>query len=182
MLEGNLVILRARRESDVPILHSELQEDVPTRARSDGRPWRPQPANRSPYSTDNPSDDIAIFSIVEKASGDLAGDALLWGIDSHNRVAHLGVSLRPAYRGRKLGEDAVQVLCHYGFTVRGMHRLQLETLDDNAAMRRAAERAGFEHEGTLRKAAWVMGEYLDEVIYGLLVHDWKRSEQATLRS
>jgi RimJ/RimL family protein N-acetyltransferase len=174
MLEGNLVILRARRESDVPILHSELQDDVVTRSRADSRPWRPLPANRSPYNTDNPSDDIAIFSIVEKAGGDLAGEALLWSIDTHNRVAHLGVSLRPAYRGRGLGEDTVQVLCHYGFTVRGMHRLQLETLADNTAMRRAAERAGFEHEGTLRKAAWVMGEYLDEVIYGVLANEWQR--------
>lgn len=173
MLEGNLVILRARRESDVPILHAELQDDVATRSRADSRPWRPLPANRSPYSADNPSDDLAVFSIVEKAGGDLAGEALLWGIDTHNRVAHLGVSLRPAYRGRRLGEDTVQVLCHYGFTVRGMHRLQLETLADNTAMRRAAERAGFEHEGTFRKAAWVMGAYLDEVIYGVLANEWK---------
>jgi RimJ/RimL family protein N-acetyltransferase len=174
MMEGNLVVLRARLESDVAILHAELQEDVATRSRSDNRPWRPIPANRSPYSTDNPGDDIAIFSVVEKASGELAGDALLWGIDNHSRLAHLGVSLRPSFRGRKLGEDVVQVLCHYGFVVRGLHRLQLETLGDNAAMRRAAERAGFEHEGTLRRAAWVTGEYLDEVIYGVLVHEWKR--------
>lgn len=174
MMEGNLVVLRARLESDVPILHSELQEDVATRSRSDNRPWRPIPATRSPYATDNAADDIAIFSVVEKASGELAGDALLWGIDNHNRLAHLGVSLRPSFRGRKLGEDVVQVLCHYGFAVRGLHRLQLETLGDNAAMRRAAQRAGFEHEGTLRKAAWVSGEYLDEVVYGVLANEWKR--------
>jgi RimJ/RimL family protein N-acetyltransferase len=174
MLEGNLVILRARIESDVPILHAELQEDVATRSRSDSRPWRPLSVNRSPYSADSVSDDTAVFSIVEKAGGELAGEALLWGIDNHNRLAHLGVSLRPAYRGRKLGEDVVQVLCHYGFVVRGLHRLQLETLADNTAMRRAAERAGFGHEGTLRGAAWVTGEYLDEVIYGVLVNEWKR--------
>jgi RimJ/RimL family protein N-acetyltransferase len=174
MLEGNLVILRARTESDVAVLHSELQEDVATRARSDGRAWRPLPLSRSPYNADTSPDDIAIFSVVEKSSGELAGDALLWGIDNHNRLAHLGVSLRPAYRGRKLGDDTVQVLCRYGFVVRGLHRLQLETLADNVSMRRAAERAGFQHEGTLRRTAWVMGEYLDEVVYGVLVDEWKR--------
>jgi RimJ/RimL family protein N-acetyltransferase len=114
-----------------------------------------------------------VFSIVERASGDLAGDALLWNIDTHNRLAHLGISLRPSFRGRKLGADVVQVLCHYGFVVRGLRRLQVETLAGNVAMRVAAERAGFRHEGTLRGAAWVLGEVQDEVVYGLLAEEWR---------
>jgi RimJ/RimL family protein N-acetyltransferase len=60
------------------------------------------------------------------------------------------------------------VLCHYGFAVRGLHRLQVDTLADNTAMIRAANQAGFVLEGTLRRAAWVNGEFLDEVILGLL--------------
>jgi len=35
-------------------------------------------------------------------------------------------------------------------------------------MIRAASRAGFVHEGRLRRAAWVNGEFVDEVILGLL--------------
>jgi RimJ/RimL family protein N-acetyltransferase len=174
MLTGKLVILRAPADDDMPVLHTELQEDVATRSRSDDGPWRPIPAGpKSPFAVGEPHDDTAMFSVVEKASGDLAGRALLWGIDTHSRRAHLGVSLRPAYRGRKLGADVVKVLCHYGFTVRGLHRLQLETLADNAAMRHAAEAAGFHHEGTLRGAAWVMGQFVDEVIYGVLAAEWR---------
>jgi RimJ/RimL family protein N-acetyltransferase len=183
MLHGELVSLRARLEADGPVLHADLQDDVETRSRADSRPWRPLPPGPgSPYTLGKPADDIAIFSIVERATGELAGEALLWGIDNHNRLGHLGVSLRPAFRGRKLGADVVRVLCYYGFTVRGLHRLQLETLADNAAMRRAAEHAGFEHEGTLREAAWVLGEFADEVVYGLLVNEWVgRSTNATVR-
>lgn len=40
-------------------------------------------------------------------------------------------------------------------------------------MLRAAERNGFTREGVRRGAAWVMGEFLDEVILGLLVDEWK---------
>jgi RimJ/RimL family protein N-acetyltransferase len=87
-------------------------------------------------------------------------------------MAHLGLGLRPAFRGRGLGTDVVRALCEYGFTVRGLHRLQVETLASNAAMIHAAERAGFVREGTLRRAAWVTGEFLDEVILGLLAADW----------
>jgi RimJ/RimL family protein N-acetyltransferase len=110
--------------------------------------------------------------VVELGSGELAGGALLWGIDTHNRLAHLGISLRPAFRGRGLAVDVVRVLCAYGFAVRGMRRLQVETLADNAPMIAAARRAGFVVEGTLRRSAWVYGGFADEVVLGLLAEEW----------
>jgi RimJ/RimL family protein N-acetyltransferase len=122
-----------------------------------------------------PDNHAACFSVVELATGELAGEALLWDIDLHNRAAHIGISLRPAFRGRGLGADAVRVLCRYGFAIRGLHRLQAETLATNNAMIQAADRAGFTREGTLRRAAWVDGEFLDEVILGLLAAEWKAS-------
>jgi RimJ/RimL family protein N-acetyltransferase len=174
MLRAGKIKLRARVEADVPILHAELYEDVAIRSQADSRPWRPVSLGTaaSPYAVGEPSDDAAVFSVVELASGELAGDAVLWGIDLHNRAAHLGLGLLPAFRGRGLGTDVVRVLCEYGFAVRGLHRLQIETLAANTAMITAAERGGFTHEGTLRQAAWVTGEFLDEVIYGLLAADW----------
>jgi RimJ/RimL family protein N-acetyltransferase len=174
MLRAGKIRLRARDEADVAILHTELQEDVAMRSQADSRPWRPiSPGTAaSPYAVSEPSNDVAVFSVVELAGDELAGDALLWGIDLHNRTAHLGMGLRPAFRGRGLGTDVVRALCEYGFTVRGLHRLQIETLATNAAMLKAAERAGFTREGTLRQAAWVTGEFVDEVILGLLAADW----------
>ena len=93
-----------------------------------------------------------MFAVTELATGELAGEAVLWGIDLHNRSAHVGLALRPAFRGRGLGTDAVRVLCRYGFTIRGLHRMQLETLADNHAMIAVAERLGFTREGTMRGA------------------------------
>ncbi len=174
MLRAGKAGLRAREEADVAVLHAELYEDIATRMQADSRPWRPVPAGSaaSPYAVSEPRDDHAVFSVVELASGELAGEALLWAIDLHNRMAHLGVSLRPAFRGRGLGKDVVLALCQYGFAVRGLHRLQVDTLASNTAMIRAASRAGFVHEGSLRRAAWVNGEFVDEVILGLLAADW----------
>ena len=174
MLRAGKVGLRAREEADVAVLHTELYEDIVTHMRADSRPWRPIPAgsSASPYAISEPRDDLACFSAVELATGELAGEALLWAIDLHNRTAHLGLSLRPAFRGRGLGPDMVLALCEYGFAVRGLHRLQVETLASNAAMIRAASRAGFVQEGRLRRAAWVDGEFADEVILGLLASEW----------
>jgi RimJ/RimL family protein N-acetyltransferase len=174
MLRAGKVGLRARDEADVAILHAELYEDIATRVRADSRPWLPIPAGSaaSPYAVGEPRDDVAVFSVVELADGELAGEALLWAIDLHNRSAHLGVSLRPAFRGRGLGADVVAALCEYGFAVRGLHRLQVDTLAGNTAMIRAAERAGFVPEGRRRQAAWAGGDFVDAVILGLLAAGW----------
>ncbi len=42
---------------------------------------------------------------------------------------------------------------------------------------RSAEHNGFVREGVLRSSAWVLGEFLDEVLLGLLVGDWKRDSK-----
>ncbi|WP_405582122.1 GNAT family N-acetyltransferase [Streptomyces sp. NBC_01190] len=174
MIRGEKVGLRAREESDVAVLHAELYEDVALKSRTDPRPWRPVSAGagHSPHAVPEPSEKEAVFSVVELATEKLAGEAILWGIDTHNRSAHLGISLLPGSRGRGLGVDVVRVLCEYGFAVRGLRRLQVETLAGNEAMMGAARRAGFRHEGTLRRAAWVYGEELDEVVFGLLHDEW----------
>lgn len=174
MLHGTKVGLRARRDADVLTLQSGLYDDVATRVRADSRPWRPIPPtpDASPYAVREPTDDVAFFSVVELGDGEsLAGEALLWGIDLHNRTAHIGVSLLPEFRGRGFGTDVVQVLCHYGFALRGLHRLQAETLAHNDAMLRAAARAGFAREGVLRRAAWVDGAFVDEVVLSKLADD-----------
>jgi len=177
MLRGELTGLRARFPGDAEILHAELYDDVETRVRADSRPWVPIPNGpASPFwatgaGGESQPADTAIFSVVELATGGLAGDALLWDIDPHNRSAHLGLSLRPACRGRGLGTDAIRLLCRYGFAIRGLHRLQIETLADNGAVIRMAEQVGFTREGVIRGADWVNGVWADSVIFGLLDSD-----------
>lgn len=183
MMRGEKVALRARIEGDAAVLHAELYEDVLMHSRSDGRPWRPISAASAgaPFGLSDPSDQVAVFSVVELVDGEpLVGDAVLWGIDLHSRSAHAGMSLRPAFRGRGLGRDVLGVLCGYAFGVRGLHRVGLETLADNVAMIRVAERVGFVREGVRRRAAWVNGEFLDEVVFGMLDDEWRaRSDTAS---
>ncbi|MFG3021480.1 GNAT family N-acetyltransferase [Streptomyces sp. NPDC048254] len=175
MLKGGKVGLRARHEEDIPVLQAELHDDVVNHARAQSRPWRPiTPGSKaSAFVVDDEEQGHVPFSVVELDGGKLVGSAVLWGIDTHNRSAHVGLGLLASARGKGYGTDVVAVLCHYGFVVRGLHRLQIETLADNTAMLRSAERNGFVREGALRSAAWVMGEFLDEVLLGLLAEDWK---------
>jgi RimJ/RimL family protein N-acetyltransferase len=177
MLQGERVCLRARHESDVPILDAELYNDVPMTTRADTRPWRPIPPGsaESRYAPKPPSEGAALFSVVELSAEELVGEAVLWGIDMFQRRAHIGMSLRPGFRGRGLAADIVNVLCHYGFDLLGLNRIQIDTLADNAPMIATARRAGFTMEATLRQCAWVMGTFIDEVILALLADDWRKS-------
>ena len=175
MLRGGKVGLRARYDEDIPVLRTELYDDVVNGSRAEGGPWRPiTPGSKDPrLVVDDKQQGSVQFSVVELERDTLVGTATLWGIDNHNRMAHIGLGLLPAARGKGYGTDVVAVLCHYGFVVRGLRRLQIETLVDNHTMLRSAERNGFVREGQLRSSAWVLGEFLDEVLLGLLVEDWK---------
>jgi hypothetical protein len=117
MLKGKVAGLRARHHSDIPVLETELYDDVDVSLRTDPRPWRPIPPGSaaSHYRVTDPAQDPACFSVVELATGELAGAA---------------------------------------------------------AMIRAATHTGFTQEGVLRRAAWVNGDFADEVIFGQLAAEW----------
>jgi RimJ/RimL family protein N-acetyltransferase len=111
---------------------------------------------------------------VSSTTGRLIGRCHLWGIDEYNRNAHIGITLGvPTDRGKGLGREALALLVDYGFRIRGLHRLQLETFAHNTAMRRCAERVGFTEEGRLRESGWAAGRFGDDVVYGLLAAEWR---------
>ena len=177
-LAGPNLLLRPRHQDDVAVLHRELYDDISTRVSADSRPWIPIPDSAtalSPYSVDSVADEVSFFSIVS-AEAELAGEALIWGIDPHNRSAHAGLALLPRFRGRGWSSEVLQLLCSYAFVVRGLNRLQLETNPDNVAMIRSAERVGFSQEGLLRQASWTLGSFVDAVVMGLLAEDWRETK------
>ena len=178
MLRGEMIGLRAHTEGDIEILEAELLNDVMTRVRSDSRPWRPvAPGSAgSPYRNTTDPATVIRFSAVELATGELAGEAVMFEIDLHNRNAHIGLALRPAFRGRRLGTDLVRVLCRYGFEIRGLHRLQVDTLTGNDAMIGAATRAGFVTEGVLRQVGWVNGGFADGLVLSQLAPEWRPAD------
>jgi RimJ/RimL family protein N-acetyltransferase len=176
VLRGELTGLRAPTDRDIEVFETELLTDVETRIRATGRPWRPVApgAPDSPYRQAEDRSAVVRFSVIELATGELAGEAVMSGIDLHNRHAEIGLVLRPAFRGRHLGTDVVRVLCHYGFAIRGLHRLRITTLADNHAMIAAAVRVGFVLEGTARETAWIDGAFADGVTLSLLFPEWSR--------
>ena len=91
-----------------------------------------------------------------------------------NGPAHPGGSIsRLADRGAGYGTDAARTILHYGFQHLGLHRVEGQTAEFNAAARRALEKLGFRQEGRRRQALYRSGRYWDSLIYGLLRDEFK---------
>jgi RimJ/RimL family protein N-acetyltransferase len=177
MLRGAKVLLRAVTRADVPQLHEwrDLHAEWPLGSDSphvptliedvmkdfdEGRSWRSSPQQVS-------------FGV--EAEGVLIGYVTLWGIDTFNRRAHLGIGFGPDSRGKGYGSDACRVLLRYAFSHLGLHRVQLEVLSDNVPAIRAYEAAGFVVDGVMRESGWVEGAFVDETYMSVLATDARRT-------
>jgi len=123
----------------------------------------------------------ARFTAETIADGTVIGACSLWGLDAFNQLGHLGISLLPAARAQGYGREMMALLCHYGFRFRNLHRIELETLATNGAMRKLAESCGFVLEGVQREQAYDGDGFTDLVLYGLLRREWRREQPVMLR-
>ena len=175
MLRGDKVVLRPIERDDIETLVA-WDHDYDTWPQVNWSPYVPRSVADvlKEYDGDEESDyragDTSAPFAVTVDDG-LVGTAGLWGIDTHNRRAHLGISLRPESRGLGYGSDACRVVLRYAFVDRGLHRVQLEVLADNEAALRAYRAVGFEQDGRLRESAWVTGRFVDEVYMSVLATD-----------
>jgi len=162
--------LRPATLADVDFL-AELYAD------EDVRPWL---AAAGRYDADEIRREIERFDAESGAGGllviELEGEragAMAWErVNERSRIAHLGgLAIHPNFRGRRLADEAAQLLQRHLVHELGFHRLQLEVYGFNERAQRHAERAGFVREGVKRKAYRRGDEWVDGVLYGLIRED-----------
>ena len=175
VLTGELVALRAIERDDVEVLHA-IDAAYDTWPETNYSPYAPKSLDEVLKAFDGEeessyrgSDAYVPFAIV--LDEQVVGMCCFWGIDLHNRRAHLGIGLAEEHRGKGIGTDATRVMLHYAFVDRGLHRVQLEVLATNAAAIRSYQKAGFREDGRMRESAWVRGEFVDEVYMSVLASD-----------
>ena len=76
------------------------------------------------------------------------------------------------YWDRGYGTDALKVLISHLFLQWNFHRLSLDTWDGNLRAIKAYEKLGFQIEGRLRQARFVLGEYRDAILMALLREEY----------
>lgn len=84
------------------------------------------------------------LAIIERATGQFAGEVVLNEFDAATNSANFRIALRgPAWYGRGLGGEATQLIVAHGLRTVGLDRITLTVLARNPRARRAYETAGF---------------------------------------
>ena len=110
--------------------------------------------------------------------GELAG-TIGFGTPNRDNGVEIGYWLREDLQGQGIMTRAVEAVITMLIVEVGLHRITIRAATTNLPSRRIPERLGFTHEGTLRGAGFVNGEYLDLEIYSMLNHEWlARSKNA----
>jgi RimJ/RimL family protein N-acetyltransferase len=113
------------------------------------------------------------FVICLLADGRPIGTAGLHQVDHQNGTAEFGIAIGDKGEwGKGYGTDATRAICDFGFAELRLERIGLEVYDGNERGRRAYDKAGFVHEGTLRRAHYADGDHHDVHVMSLLRDEW----------
>ncbi len=78
----------------------------------------------------------------------------------------------PRYEGTDELLDGLLMAVDYNFATRNLHRLETFALALDRARIALLQRAGFAHEGTLRRHVLWAGDYVDVLVFGILERGW----------
>jgi ribosomal-protein-serine acetyltransferase len=97
-------------------------------------------------------------------------------VDPEMNAAEIGYWNARRFEGRGLITKGCRLFIDYAFHERTLHRVEIHAAADNDRSRAVAERLGFTHEATTRDGVRKAdGTYVDQVVYGLLEHEWPAS-------
>ena len=104
------------------------------------------------------------LAIVDNATGEFAGEAVLNEYDPADESANFRIALRgPAWYGRGIGSEATALIVQHGLHSVGLRRITLTVLARNPRAIRAYAKTGFTRTGTFPEDGeeWVQMEILN---------------------
>jgi [ribosomal protein S5]-alanine N-acetyltransferase len=88
-------------------------------------------------------------------------------------TAEWGFALGSPFWGTGVFQDAADLLLEFAFDTLGVHRLEARAAVPNGRGNGALRKVGAVQEGLLRKSFQCQGEYLDQVLYGIVEDEWR---------
>lgn len=115
------------------------------------------------------------FAIHNLENNLLIGFISLFGIDWNHGNTWVGIGLgEREYWGKGYGTDAMRILLRYAFRELNLHRVTLGVFEYNPRAIRSYEKAGFTHEGRVRKELDKNGKRWDVLEMGILREEWQK--------
>ncbi|MEO7051692.1 MAG: GNAT family protein [Rhodanobacter sp.] len=85
-----------------------------------------------------------------------------------------GISIAPAYQGQGYSSEAVRALFAFVFGRLGCHRVHASVDPRNLASMAMLRALGMRHEAHHRESLWFKNDWVDDVIFALLDHEWSQ--------
>ena len=90
------------------------------------------------------------------------------GLNKEHKKAEIGFWLLREYWGQGFMTEAMPVICEYGFSHLGLHRIEGFVESENLNSKKALAKLGFSLEGTLRDCEIKNGKFISLDIYSKL--------------
>lgn len=122
--------------------------------------------------------DPAFFAIIDAASGQASGVAAYLRLDRSNGVIEVGhIAYAPQLRRTIAATEAMYLMMAQAFAL-GYRRYEWKCDALNAPSRAAAERLGFQYEGTFRQAVIYKGRSRDTAWFSITDREWPLLKRA----
>jgi RimJ/RimL family protein N-acetyltransferase len=113
------------------------------------------------------------LAVIERASGALVGDVIMFWRSREHRGGEVGYAVNPPFHGRGYAVEATAAMLALGFDGLGLHRIVGRLDARNAASARVLEKLGMRREAHLVSNEYLKGEWTDELGYALLEEEWR---------
>jgi [ribosomal protein S5]-alanine N-acetyltransferase len=176
VLTGKRVTLRELRASDAPSLFAMLTTAEVARFIS------------PPPTTVEGFEGFIAWTIRQRAAGTYACFAVtVQGFDTAIGIfqirqtepgfgtAEWGFAIGSPFWGTGVFQDGAALVLDFAFDTLGVHRMEARAAVRNGRGNGALLKMGAVQEGVLRKSFQKDGQYLDQVLYGIVDDDWRAS-------
>lgn len=168
-LEGETVDLHPIEVDDASFLERVVNDPAVRAGLAAYRPLNEQ-QEREWVESIGEDDEVHLLACVD---GEPVGNFGLNRFDDVWGVAELGYMVAREHWGNGYATEAAELLCTHAFRERRLHRVQATVFAHNDASARVLEKVGFSEEGRLREHAFVDGERVDLVQFGLLADEFE---------
>lgn len=117
------------------------------------------------------------FAIIKINDKVIIGTIRLKIVNIISRRADISIGIfNPSFRDKGLGTESLKLLIDFAFKTMNFLSLELKVFTKNKRAISCYEKLGFKKVGVRRKADFVDGEYLDDLVMDLLIEEWKNDK------
>ncbi|QGQ19942.1 GNAT family N-acetyltransferase [Cellulomonas sp. JZ18] len=171
-LQGEMIVLRPVRGDDADAMWDMLTDPEGNRLTGTTRTFTREQVEEWCASREAAQGRYD-FAVTANGSDEYRGEIVLTDVDEDVRCAGLRLAMRPAYRGRGYGTEAIELVLEFAFEGLGLHRVELEALSINTRAVSLYENIGFRVEGRRRDGYRDGDGWCDAIVMSMLEDEYR---------